>query len=470
MSEVKRLFHYVSAGSSNRAVMEDYPRMHSHRLALPLLLMMALVVATPLAVNASPALSVNTSARHVYVAPGGFFTVEGNSEPGLNVTVCLKGTNNDTYVQLFKVPANGHYKFNITLPQSMRPDVYRVTVETDSSLKETFMVTVSSSDRNQVAAQLLQSAWNTLEGLRAYLAELKSRGYTVPPLVVEGTQKAEQTLEEASKLLDSGRIEESWAMMKEAQGIIRGAFKAVDQPERPPVAEPPTAAMNQTLTRAREYFKKLSLSVESLSERGWETQPLDDMVEEIESLLRDAERQYKDRDQRGFEAAMRQATQRMKDARNLLNADMKRVKVALASMYRESIQRRVMNLRESLSVYQSTIPTMERTRVAYALTVTEEKLAQLQMKLAAGELNLNELVDVSDDIKVALQNVSDEDIRKALEEMNVVRARVDTLNQAGAQEDDEAAEALRSRLQAESLKLRRIREYLSNLSKYTNKP
>jgi hypothetical protein len=167
---------------------------------------------------------------------------------------------------------------------------------------------------------------------------------------------------------------------------------------------------------------------------------------------------------------MRQAVQRLKDAQALVNAEMSRVKLALASRYRENIQSRVTNLRESLSAYQSTIPTGERTRVTYALTLTEDKLAQLQRKLAAGELDLGELVDVSDDIKAALQNVSNEDIRRALEEMNVVRARVDTLNQAEAQGDDEAAETLRSKLQAESLRLRRIREYLSSLSSLTNRP
>lgn len=467
---MKRLFHLVPTGSSNKAAEESYARMHPHRWTLPLLLMLALVVVAPLAVNASPALSVSTSARHVYVAPGGFFTVEGNSEPGLNITVCLKGTNNDTYVYLFKVPGDGHYKLNVALPQSISSDVYRVTVETDSTLKESLMVTVSSSDRNQVAAQLLQSTWSTLRGLRAYVAELESRGYTVPPRVIEGDQKAEQALEEAQGLLDSGRLEESWAKVKEAQGILRGSFQAIDQPDRPPVAEPPTAAMNQTLTRAREQFKKLSLSVKSLRERGWDTSSLEDTLEEIESLLRDAERQYRDQDQRGFEAAMRQAVQRLKDAQALVNAEMSRVKLALASRYRENIQSRVTNLRESLSAYQSTIPTGERTRVTYALTLTEDKLAQLQRKLAAGELDLGELVDVSDDIKAALQNVSNEDIRRALEEMNVVRARVDTLNQAEAQGDDEAAETLRSKLQAESLRLRRIREYLSSLSSLTNRP
>ena len=467
---MKRLFHLVPTGSSNKAAEESYARMHPHRWTLPLLLMLALVVVVPMAVNASPALSVSTSARHVYVAPGGFFTVEGNSEPGLNITVCLKGTNNDTYVYLFKVPGDGHYKHTVTLLQSMGSDVYRVTVETDGTLKESLMVTVSSSDRNQVAAQLLQSTWSTLRGLRAYVAELESRGYTVPPRVVEGAQKAEQALEEAQGLLDSGRLEESWAKVKEAQGILRGSFQAIDQPDRPPVAEPPTAAMNQTLTRAREQFKKLSLSVKSLRERGWDTSSLEDTLEEIESLLRDAERQYRDQDQRGFEAAMRQAVQRLKDAQALVNAEMSRVKLALASRYRENIQSRVTNLRESLSAYQSTIPTGERTRVTYALTLTEDKLAQIQRKLAAGELDLGELVDVSDDIKAALQNVSNEDIRRALEEMNVVRARVDTLNQAEAQGDDEAAETLRSKLQAESLRLRRIREYLSSLSSPTNRP
>ncbi|MFH2109777.1 MAG: hypothetical protein ABIJ47_00800 [Candidatus Bathyarchaeota archaeon] len=43
-------------------------------------------------------------------------------------------------------------------------------------------------------------------------------------------------------------------------------------------------------------------------------------------------------------------------------------------------------------------------------------------------------------------------------------------NQAEAQGDDEAAETWRSRLQAESLRLRRIREYLSSLSSPTNRP
>ena len=467
---MKRLFHLVPAGSSNKAAGESYAKMRPPRWILPLLLLLALVVVAPLAVNASPALSVSTSARHVYVAPGGFFTVEGNSEPGLNITVCLKGTNNDTYVYLFKVPGDGHYKLNVTLPQSMSSDIYSVTVETNSSLKESLMVTVSSSDRNQVAAQLLQSTWNTLEGLRAYVAELESRGYAVPPRVVEGAQKAERALEEAQRRLDSGRLEESWVKVKEAQGILRGCFQAIDQPERPPVAEPPTAAMNQTLTRAREYFKKLSLSVKSLRERGWDTSSLEDTLEEIESLLRDAERQYRDRDQRGFEAAMGKAAQKLKDAQAMVNAELNRVKVFLASRYRENIQSRVTNLRESLSAYQSTIPTVERTRVTYALTLTEDKLAQLQRKLAAGELDLDELVDISDDIKAALQNVSNEDIRGALEEMNMVRARVDTLNQAEAQGDDEAAETWRSKLQAESLRLRRIMEYLSSLSSPTNRP
>jgi len=467
---VKRLFHLVPAGSSNKAAGESYAKMRPPRWILPLLLLLALVVVAPLAVNASPALSVSTSARHVYVAPGGFFTVEGNSEPGLNITVCLKGTNNDTYVYLFKVPGDGHYKLNVTLPQSMSSDIYSVTVETNSSLKESLMVTVSSSDRNQVAAQLLQSTWNTLEGLRAYVAELESRGYAVPPRVVEGAQKAERALEEAQRRLDSGRLEESWVKVKEAQGILRGCFQAIDQPERPPVAEPPTAAMNQTLTRAREYFKKLSLSVKSLRERGWDTSSLEDTLEEIESLLRDAERQYRDRDQRGFEAAMGKAAQKLKDAQAMVNAELNRVKVFLASRYRENIQSRVTNLRESLSAYQSTIPTVERTRVTYALTLTEDKLAQLQRKLAAGELDLDELVDISDDIKAALQNVSNEDIRGALEEMNMVRARVDTLNQAEVQGDDEAAETWRSKLQAESLRLRRIMEYLSSLSSPTNRP
>ena len=424
---MKRLFHLVPAGSSNKTAGEGYTRMRTHRWTLPLLLMLVLIVVAPLAVNASPALSVSTSARHLYVAPGGFFTVEGDSEPGINITVCLKGTNNDTYVYLFKVPGDGHYKLNVTLPQSMGSDVYRVTVETDGTLKESLMVTVSSSDRNQVAAQLLQSTRSTLEGLRAYVAELESKRYTVPPRVVEGAQKAEQALGEAQRLLDSGRLEESWAKVKEAQGILRGSFQAIDQPDRPPVAEPPTAAMNQTLMRAREYFKKLSLSVESLRERGWDTSSLEDTLEEIESLLGDAERQYRDRDQRGFDAVMRQAAQRLKDAQALVNLEMNRVKLALASRYRENIQSRVTNLRESLSAYQATIPTAERTRVTNALTLTEDKLAQLQRKLDEGKLDLNELVDVSDGIKEALQNVSNEDIRRALEEMDMARARVDTL-------------------------------------------
>lgn len=467
---MKRLFHLVPTGSSNKAAGERYAMTHAQRWVLPLLLMLALIVVAPLAVNASPALSVSTSARHIYVAPGGFFTVEGKSEPGLNITVCFTGTNNETYVYLFKAPGDGHYKHTVTLPHSLSSDVYRVTVETDSSLKESFMVTVSSSDRNQMAAQLLQSTWNTLEGLRAYVAELESKGYTVPPRVVEGAKKAEQALEEAQKLLDSGRLAESWVKVKEAQGILRGSFQAIDQPDRPPVAEPPTAAMNQTLMRAREYFKKLGLSVKSLRERGWDTSSLEDTLEEIESLLRDAERQCRDRDQRGFEAVMKQATQRLKDAQALVNAEMNRVKVALASRYRENIQSRVTNLRESLSAYQATIPNMERTRVTYALTLTEDKLAQLQMKIDEGKLDLNELVDVSDDIKAALQNVSNEDLRRALEEMNTVRARVDTLNQAEVQGDEEAAETWRSKLQAESLRLKRIREYLSSLSSLTSRP
>ena len=466
---MKRLFQFVPAGSSNITVVEEYMKMHIQKVA-PLLLIIAVMALAPLVVNSSTSLPTSASLRHIYVAPGSSFIVEGDSEPGLNATVYLTGTNNETCVYMFEVPSDGHYEYNVTLPESISPDMYRVVVETDDTKMYSMIVTVSSADRSQRVGQMIQSTLNTFAGLKAYLAELEAEGISPPQRVVEATQKAKKALDEAQALLDSGKLEESWVRVKEAQTIIRASFQAIDQPERPPVDELQTVAMNQTLAKVREYFMRLSRSVESLREKGLDTSLIETSLEEIEALLREAEHRIREGQREEFEASIRQATLRLRAAQALVTEKLNRVKLALALRYRESMQGRITYLKESLSFYQFMIPSLENTKVYNALSLTEQKLALIKQRLAGGELDLDGLVDVSDDIKMALRNISNEDIRRALEEMNSLRTRVETLTHSDEVDDNVSTGTLSTRLQLERLRLRRIKEYMSNLSSSYDSP
>jgi predicted nucleic acid-binding Zn-ribbon protein len=123
------------------------------------------------------------------------------------------------------------------------------------------------------------------------------------------------------------------------------------------------------------------------------------------------------------------------------------------------MQSRASNLRQLLSTYQSQVPLSERSRVSAALSVMEEKLERLQEALAADNLDIEALRDLSDDIKVSLSNISDEELRRLFEEMSSIKARIEEASQSGSTNGS----TYQSRLQYESQRLQKIREYLRRL-------
>jgi hypothetical protein len=183
------------------------------------------------------------------------------------------------------------------------------------------------------------------------------------------------------------------------------------------------------------------------------------VLQQAGELLRAAEESYRERDRPRFEAAIREATQTMKEAGSMIRGEMNRVKLALATRFRESMQSRASNLRQLLSTYQSQVPLSERSRVSAALSVMEEKLERLQEALAADNLDIEALRDLSDDIKVSLSNISDEELRRLFEEMSSIKARIEEASQSGSTNGS----TYQSRLQYESQRLQKIREYLRRL-------
>jgi len=408
---------------------------------------------------ASSALAAPTVAteRPLYIKQGDVIPIEGDAAPSVNVTVQITASNGDTFIQVFKVPVDGHYSYNYTM--SGGPEVYRLTVEVNGIPVKTYSVVVTKTEVADTVAGMIQSTSTTLEGLKVYVAELEAQGIHVAEEAAVGMTQAQGMLTEATQLLEEGDAHGAWSSVKEAQETIRQVFKSAHLPETPPVEEPADSVMRQALQRALEYHNKLNGTARTLEGRGVDPSNIRLILRQARVLLREAEESYVERDSLRFEAAIREAAQMMNETNSMIRGEMSHVKLALAARYKEGMQSRVINVRQLLSTYKSQVSPIESSRVSADLSLTEEKLARLQEALTANRLDLGALRDLSDDIRAALRNISDEEVRRLLEEMSSIRARIEEASQSGATNGS----TYQSRIQYESQRLQRIREYLRRL-------
>jgi len=412
---------------------------------------------------AHPTLASPTSATEgqLYVKQGGVIPVKGVAAPGLNVTIQLTGSNGDAYIQVFQVPADGRYLYNYTM--SAEPDVYRLTIDVNGAQVKAYSVVVTKADVADTVASMIQSTSATIEGARVYVAELEAKGIQITEGAAEGMGQAQTMIEEAARLLEGGDARGAWSKVKAAQETIRRVFKSIDQPQTPPVEESAGSVMRQTLQRALEYHEKLNSTVGTLAGRGIDVSKIKTALRQARGLLRDAEDSIGENNRLRFEVAIREAAQLMNQVNSLIQGEMSRVKIALAAKYREGMQSRVNNIRQLLSAYQSKVPLSEGSKVSAALSLTEEKLSRLQATLASNSLDIGAMKDISDDIKSALQSITDEDVRRLFEEMSSIKARIEEASQSGPINGS----TYYNKLQYESLRLQRIREYLKRLSSST---
>jgi len=415
VSGVKHLFRLIPSGSYNSATWILVDRMNGVKAAATLVLMLV-ATSTLLPVYCQPTLTA--SLPSVYARPGGMYTVRGRASPGALVVVEFTASNGDAFSYNFTAPAMGSYSLNVTLPGDLAPDVYTVQIRIGEDVVSSSRVLVSSMSQRERLQNMILSIIRTKQALEAYTAELEEEGEDVPMAVLNGYREAQEALQEARRYFEDGQHEAALAQAQRAQTMFQRAFKAVIEPQ-PPVSD---TQPSPEIQRAREALGNLRNLSKRLAENGYNTTALDGALDIIESRIDEAEEKHSKGDYEGSQMALKAAVEAIKRVRARIDQLSQQVKTRLASRYRESMENRVEEMRQTLNQYQNTITDQDRTQALESLASTDQKLQRLKETLQSGQVDMDEIEELSDDIEAAVSKIQDEGTRNTLSDMD--RARI----------------------------------------------
>jgi tetratricopeptide (TPR) repeat protein len=411
VSGVKHLFRLIPSGSYNTAVRIGGNRMKRANTASALVLMIV-AASTLLPTYSQPTLSA--SLPSVYAKPGDVYTIRGTASAGALVIVEFTASNGDTFSYNFTARTAGSQSLDVTLPEDLEPDVYTVKIRIGDIVASSSRLVVSSMTSTETLQNMIQSIVRTKQALEAYMAELEEEGEDVPEAVLNGYREAQKALQEARRYYGDGQYAAALAQARRAQAMFQRAFKAVIEPQ-PPVSD---VQPSPEIQRGRLAFESLRNLSKRLAENGYNTTALDGALDNIEGLLDEAEEKHSRGDFEGSQRALKAAVEAMNRVRTRIEQLSHQVKTRLASRYEERLRNRVDEMRYALNQYQNTITDQDRAQALVSLTVTDQKLQQLKERLQAGQVEMEEIQDLSDDIEEAVTKIQDEETRNTLSDMD----------------------------------------------------
>ncbi|MCK4582436.1 hypothetical protein KAU18_03905 [Candidatus Bathyarchaeota archaeon] len=419
--------------------------------------MMLIIVAasTLLPVYSQPTLTA--SLPSVYAQPGGMYTVRGSASPGALVVVEFTASNGDAFSYNFTAPATGSYSLNITLPGELAPDVYTVQIRIGENVVSSSRVLVSSMSQRERLQNMIQSIIRTKQSLEAYMAELEEEGEDVPMAVLNGYREAQSALQEARRYFEDGQYEAALAQAQRAQTMFQRAFKAVTEPQPPEVDTQPSPEIQ----RAREALGNLRKLSKRLAENGYNTTALDGALDNIGRLIDEAEAKHSKGDYEGSQRALKAAVEAINRVRVRIEQLSQQVKTRLASRYRESMENRVEEMRQTLNQYQNTITDQDRTQALGSLTDTDQKLQRLKETLQVGQVDMDEIQELSDDIAAAVSKIQDEETRTTLSDIDKAHAWLEAWRNR-TRTTSTLSPSVKYQLRSHSSLLNRLRQRLLN--------
>ena len=415
MSDVKHLFRLIPSGSYNTAARIQVDRMKRVKIAAAVMLIIV-AVSTLLPAYSQPTLTASQSS--VYARPGGVYTVRGTASAGALVVVEFTASNGDSFSYNFTATTMGSYIFDIKLPEDLDPDVYIVQTRIGDNVVSSSRVLVSQMSPEEALQNMIQSITRTKQALEAYMAGLEEEGQDVPGAVLNGYREAQEALQEARRYYGDGQYAAALAEARRAQTMFQRAFKAITEPQ-PQVSD---VQPSPEIQRAGEALRNLRNLSERLAENGYNTTVLDGALDNIERLLDEAEEKHSSGNVEGSQRALKAAVEAMNRVKARIEQLSQQVKTRLASRYEERLRYRVYEMRQTLSQYQDTITDQDKTQALESLTTTEQKLQRLREALRAGQVEMDDLQDVSDDVDEAVSAIQDEYARSTLSDMDRARA------------------------------------------------
>jgi hypothetical protein len=411
VSAVKHLFRLIPSGSYNTAARIRGNRMKRVNATAALVLMM---VAASTLLHAYSQPTLTASLPSVYAKPSGVHTVRVTARAGALVIVEFTASNGDTFAYNFTARTAGSQSFDVTLPDDLEPDVYTVKIRIGDIVASSSRLVVSSITSTETLENMIQNIVRTKQALEAYMAELEEEGEDVPEAVLKGYREAQEALQEARRYYGDGQYAAALAQARRAQAMFQRAFKAVTEPQ-PPVSD---IQPSPEIQRARLAFENLRNLSKRLAENGYNTTALDGALDNIEGLLDEAEEKHNRGDSEESQRALKAAVEAMNRVRTRIEQLSQQVKTRLASRYEERLRNRVDEMRYALNQYQNTITYQDSAQALESLTTTEQKLQQLKERLQAGQVEMDEIQDLSDDIDEAVSKIQDEETRNTLSDID----------------------------------------------------
>jgi hypothetical protein len=415
MSGVKHLFRLIPSGSYNIAARIQVDRMKRVNAAAAMMLMIV-AASTLLPAYSQPTLTA--SLPSVYAQPGGVYTVRGTASARALVVVEFTASNGDSFSYNFTASTTGSYSFDITLPGDLAPDVYTVQTMIGDNVVSSSRVLISPMSPGETLQNMIQSIIRTKQALEMYMAGLEEEGEDVPVAVLNGYRLAQVWLQLARGHYEAGQYAEALAEARRAQVMFQRAFKAVTEPQPPEQDIQPSPEIQ----RAREALKSLRNLSKRLAENGYDTTALDGALDNIGSLIDEAEDKHSKGDYEGSQRALKAAVEAMNRVKAKIEQLSQQIKTRLASRYRESLENRVEEMRQALNQYQNTITDQDTIQALGSLTATDEKLQRLKETLQAGQVDMGEIQELSDDIEVAVSKIQDEETRNTLSDIDKTHA------------------------------------------------
>lgn len=454
MSGLKHLFRLIPSGSYNSAVPIGRHRMKRVKVATAMMLIIV-AASTLLPVYSQPTLTA--SLPSVYAQPGGMYTVRGRASPGALVVVEFTASNGDAFSYNFTAPAMGSYSLNVTLPGDLAPDVYTVQIRIGENVVSSSRVLVSSMSQRERLQNMIQSIIRTKQALEAYMAELEEEGEDVPMAVLNGYRETQSALQEARRYFEDGQYEAALAQAQRAQTMFQRAFKAVTEPQPP---ETDTRSSPE-IQRAREALGNLRKLSKRLAENGYNTTTLDGALDNIGRLIDEAEAKHSKGDYEGSQRALKAAVEAINRVRVRIEQLSQQVKTRLASRYRESMENRVEEMRQTLNQYQNTITDQDRTQALGSLTDTDQKLQRLKETLQVGQVDMDEIQELTDDIAAAVSKIQDEETRNTLSDIDKAHAWLEAWRNRTSTTST-LSPSVKYQLRSHSSLLNRLRQRLLN--------
>lgn len=459
---MKHLFRLIPSGSYNIAARIQVDRMKRVKIAAA---MMLIIVAASTLLPAYSQPTLTASLPSVYAHPGGVYTVRGTASAGALVVVEFTASNGDSFSYNFTAPATGSYSLNVTLPGDLAPDVYTVQIRIGDSVVSSSRVLVSSMSQRERLQNMIQSIVRTKQALEAYMAGLEEEGEDVPEVVLNGCRMAQVWLQLARGHYEDGQYAEALAEARRAQSIFQRAFKAVTDPQPPDADTQPSPEIQ----RAREALRNLRNLSKRLAENGYDTTALDGALDDIESLMDEAEEKHGKGDHEGSQRALKAAVEAMNRVKARIEQLSQQVKTRLASRYRENMENRVEEMRQALNQYQNTITDQDRAQALGSLSATDQKLQRLKETLQAGQVDMDEIQELSDDIEVAVSKIQDEETRNTLSDIDKAHAWLQAWRNR-TRTTSTLSPSVKYQLQSHSSLLDRLRQRLLNSTQTQPEP